>query len=450
MDIITQRLKLKDVMPLTWQDLASKYGGIDEDTDFIRKGLVPGDVEFDDGERAAISYITTAAKDRDGEIVWPKGGMLKEYREHPVVMFGHDYKALPIGMNLWIKQNEKGLVAKTKYAHHEEAEKVYQYRKDGFPLAESIGFIPLSRISSDDFDEKTLKKLGLSPEDIEGVHSIYDKWILLEYSDVPVPSNPEALQIAISKGIVTKPEVTDEYIRIPAPGESGKHSGHRIRTIDISKDEGIKGLYCGECKVVTTYLFDKDKWSMSEAQDWVEEHSKMVTLVEVEKEATVNTSTTSSSSMQDSTIYSPSPNIYIPNTGTYTITDHPDLDIQVRNKEPNSVSQAEVKDELDYVLELVEKGDFSPENEALCWEITKAVVKRLPGDDMPDEIRAKAGAVLSAKNKSGLREAQSLIQEVLDSAETSPQELNHELSIPALAEAVVASIHRHKINTEVR
>jgi len=71
--------------------------------------------------------------------------------------------------------------------------------------------------------------------------------------------------------IITKPEVTENYIRIPvSPG----HDGHRIRTITISASQGIKALYCGECKKVITYLFDKSKWTMERAQAWIREHKR--------------------------------------------------------------------------------------------------------------------------------------------------------------------------------
>ena len=71
---------------------------------------------------------------------------------------------------------------------------------------------------------------------------------------------------------VHKPETTDNYHRIPAPGEAGKHDDHKIKTIDIDKGKGIKALYCGDCKVVATYLFDTDQWSMADAKKWVQEH----------------------------------------------------------------------------------------------------------------------------------------------------------------------------------
>jgi len=69
---------------------------------------------------------------------------------------------------------------------------VYEYRRDGFPLAQSIGFIP---VDWEDYNEEEAKSNN-------GARRKYTKWILLEYSDVLVPSNPEALQIAEEKGLL--------------------------------------------------------------------------------------------------------------------------------------------------------------------------------------------------------------------------------------------------------
>jgi len=206
---ITQELVLKDVFPtlglvkdgkpIDFKEICEEHG-LSEDVEFIRKGLVASDLKFEEGERAVISHITTDTIDRDGEIVDPKGAILEDYEKNPVVLFGHDHRRLPIGRNMWIKRDKKGLVAKTTYATHQLAEDVYQYRKQGFPLAQSIGFIPLQ---SERYEEG-------SPERKQGVLRKYTKWILLEYSDVPVPSNPDAVAIAISKGLVPKDYISDD------------------------------------------------------------------------------------------------------------------------------------------------------------------------------------------------------------------------------------------------
>jgi len=323
MEWITTRISLDELVKVnadpafieTVKLIAKNFGIKEEDAEFVRKGITPSDLKVDEEEKAIVSYITTKAVDRDGEIVDPDGAILDDYRKHLVVLFGHDYKQLPIGKNIWIKQDKKGLVAKTVYANHAEAQKVYQYRKDGFPLAQSIGFVP---VDVEDFPAEAQQKNG-------GVKRHYKKWALLEYSDVPIPSNPEALQVAISKGLsfpetlkdnpqydpetvikledieatkeqpepetkdemeetIEKVETTASLHRIPVPDEEGEHEGHKIRTITISEDDGIQALYCVDCKTNITYLFDKEEWDLDEAKDWVKEHTKGEEEEEEEKE----------------------------------------------------------------------------------------------------------------------------------------------------------------------
>lgn len=67
------------------------------------------------------------------------------------------------------------------------------------------------------------------------------------------------------------PETTENYHRIPV---SSGHSDHEIKTITVSGEKGIKALYCIDCKEIATYLFDVDKWTMEEAQEWVNEHKE--------------------------------------------------------------------------------------------------------------------------------------------------------------------------------
>jgi uncharacterized protein len=220
MELITQRLKLFDINPDAARAAAVEMGVEPEAVEFVRKGLVPSDVQFEEGERAAVSYITTKDIDRDGEIVEPDGVDLEAYRKNPVVLFGHDYSQLPIGKNLWIKADGRGLIAKTQYASHEFAQKVYEYRKEGMPLAQSIGFIPL--------------KWEDNPTDTKGCRRRYTKWAMLEYSDVPVPANPEAVNIAVSKGLLPAPDpapdIEVKYELVPEE-KAGRVLSSRNRTM---------------------------------------------------------------------------------------------------------------------------------------------------------------------------------------------------------------------------
>lgn len=199
MDFITQTLKLKEVNPDFAMQIARKWG-VDENVSLIRKGFTPEDFHFEKGETASIDYISTKTLDRDNDIVEPMGALLSDYQKNPVVLWCHDYKQLPIGKAAWIKSDSKGLVAKTVYAVNSNplAKQVYKYRKEGFPLAKSIGFIPLQT----------------NPKPGKGVRQHHLKYLVLEYSDCPVPSNPDAIGLAVSKGLIKPKEARQFYYKM--------------------------------------------------------------------------------------------------------------------------------------------------------------------------------------------------------------------------------------------
>lgn len=249
---ITQKLKALEMLPRKQvEGIAKEYGLKTDEVEFVRKGLTPQDLKIDEDERAIIAYINTGAVDRDKEILEPKGIDISHYRKNPVVLFGHNYRSLPIGKNEWIKQDEKGLVAKTIYADHDEAEKIYNYRKSGFPLAESVGFIP---VDWEDYeDEEDIEKNG-------GAKRRYKKWVLLEYSNVPVPSNPEALQLAVKHGLITENTKIDvEY--------NFKSNIDEILT-KIKQAEEISKRINFQEKGVIPYSIHGDIGKMSEDTEW--------------------------------------------------------------------------------------------------------------------------------------------------------------------------------------
>jgi len=283
--LVTQKMKFVDAFPdglLVYDpeekkkiDVLEKYQ-LDEGTEFIRKGITPSDLKFDEGERAVIAYITTNTKDRDNEIVEPSGALLDDYRKNPIVLFGHNYRDLPIGKNLWIKADKKGLIAKTQYANHDIADRIYQYRKDGFPMAQSIGFIPVVVEDYDENHDEWRKN---------GVRRRYKKWILLEYSDVPVPSNPDALQIAVSKGLVP-PEKINDYVIVPidlseiekgvipfrdygiAPEDAEWNAAAEVRQADVETLKKMCAWFAGDGENKSDYKLPHHKASGNNPAVW--------------------------------------------------------------------------------------------------------------------------------------------------------------------------------------
>lgn len=226
---------------------AKEYNLSEAETEFVRKGLEPyKQPDFNEGEKSVITYITTGALDRDKEIVKPDGGDFTNYLKHPVVLFGHKYSELPVGKCLWLKASgdNKGIIAKTVYANTPQADLIYNYRKDSFPLATSIGFIPIKSVSIFDISRKeefatevkNAVQMGwIKEEQAPSVRNIIQKWALLEFSDVSVPCNPEALQIACSKGLISKEELEEE---VKSNGVEIQFGAIDDKTEYILEDEG--------------------------------------------------------------------------------------------------------------------------------------------------------------------------------------------------------------------
>ncbi len=226
LDIITQRLTvadfLKDVEPKypEWgTDLRTAIPDGLEDMPFIRKGfeLSPDDLEFPPGaEREEVATISTLALDRDQEVLLPEGADLRFYKKNPIVPYAHDYWALPVGTSLWVKIDSKesptALIARTRYSSKEAnpiGYQVFLLHKEGILTAKSVGFIPMKWIDQSDDNYVDAVNEWRARREAQGIRKegdprrIYTKWMLLEYSPVAVPSNPEAVSMAISKGVLT-------------------------------------------------------------------------------------------------------------------------------------------------------------------------------------------------------------------------------------------------------
>lgn len=269
MDLITWRMTLKDVLgdiETKCPKLAAsvRKAGIDGDAEYIRKGIVPSDMEFNKGERSVISTISTLAVDRDEDVMLPEGMDNKHFLLNPVVPFGHKYGELPLGSAKWVNQypdaNPVEIRAKTIYASEKAnpfAAQVLQYQREGHPLAKSIGFIPVKSVTPDDnawdkavkswrqrrvesFEMKGIKA-GDRPEESDPKR-IYTDWILLEYSDVPIPSNPEAVNIAVSKGLLTQ-DSAKAYLPIEEQVEDNDTEDAEVIREDEDEERGFDDIY---------------------------------------------------------------------------------------------------------------------------------------------------------------------------------------------------------------
>lgn len=125
--------------------------------------------------------VSTADVDRYGEVVDQSGWDLSYFKTNPVVLWGHDYYALPIGICDSIEVVGGKLVAKGRFASAEANPLAQQIRKlydAGIVRATSVGFIV---------------------HETEG--NTITKAELLEFSFVSIPANPHALTVEEAKAL---------------------------------------------------------------------------------------------------------------------------------------------------------------------------------------------------------------------------------------------------------
>jgi hypothetical protein len=161
--------------------------------------------ELNPGERSDVSWISTEAVDRTGEVVVARGMNDAQFQANPLVTLGHAYHLPPVGRSLWrrrVKDGDTvGIKAKTTYPARPEAwpaddpwppDRVFALVQAGMLQGKSIDFLPVKVHVPDD---KEARKNGW-----QNVSLVIDEWLLLEYACVFLPANQEALVEAVSKG----------------------------------------------------------------------------------------------------------------------------------------------------------------------------------------------------------------------------------------------------------
>lgn len=247
-------------------------------------------MESDDNEGTVVGWGSKPTVDRDKEVIESTAWNLDSYLKNPVLLLCHKHDTPPVGKCLWVRSTPQGLRFKAKFANTERGQEIYQLYKEGIMNAFSVGFKPRpGGVKENPTDTK-----------YKGVKRVFTDVDLFEISCVPVPANGDALVEHVKAGKIickelkeelefiieikdeddleVKVEVTDALIHVPTPGAEGEHEGHKIRTISLSKKEGIQGKYCVECKAVISYMFDKEKWELDDAKKWVKDHNKSIAL----------------------------------------------------------------------------------------------------------------------------------------------------------------------------
>jgi len=167
--------------------------------------LIRKDLDFeikavgDPGERVLEFVGSTPQVDRYGDVIEVEGWDLKNYKKNPVFLWAHDYKQPPVGKALKVAKSDQGLLFHVKFATAEEypfADTIYKLYLGGYLRATSVGFQDLER---EPITDKEGKQVGWR----------FKRQELYELSAVPVPANPNALIMAVQKGVVSPREVED-------------------------------------------------------------------------------------------------------------------------------------------------------------------------------------------------------------------------------------------------
>lgn len=216
----------------------------------IHKGM-PCEVRIVDREKRLIDFIiSTESVDRMFDTISVKGWQLDNFKNNPVVLFGHDHNSPPIAKAISITKRPKlkKLESRAEFMEKELSpfsDMIFQMYVNGFMKATSVGFIPLEWQLSEDEERKA--HYGID----------FEKQELLEYSVVSVPANPEAIMGMRSKGIDTNPlyewsgKTLDEFDTHKKSGliiprktleQLYKHSDPKGRVVQASIKERAKEL----------------------------------------------------------------------------------------------------------------------------------------------------------------------------------------------------------------
>lgn len=162
--------------------------------------VITSEVQSISDQNRILRFITSnEEQDRDGDVIEVSGWQIDNYMKNPVVLFGHNYRDLPIGktVSIEIDQANKRMLQDIKFATKDEyefADTVYRLCKSGYLNTTSVGF-------------RGLEHEPMFDENRNYIGRRYKKQELLETSIVPVPANPGALIEARGKGLIREEEL---------------------------------------------------------------------------------------------------------------------------------------------------------------------------------------------------------------------------------------------------
>jgi HK97 family phage prohead protease len=144
-------------------------------------------------ERSFTFAVSDASVDRYGDTIALEGWDLAKFRANPVILFGHNQDAFPVGKSLREYSEGGKLKSAIQFTSQEENPDGYRCMllvQNGYLNATSVGFLPREfEVNEERTGDDWFPKVDFKAQE------------LLEISIVPVPANPNALLEAKSAGL---------------------------------------------------------------------------------------------------------------------------------------------------------------------------------------------------------------------------------------------------------
>ncbi len=186
--------------------------------------------EINEEDRSFMAVASDDSTDRHGESIKQDGWDLGNFIKNPVVPWGHDYYNPPVAKAIEVGLVDGKLMFKPQFASIEElsedpanpsdwakfVDTIFRMYKGGYLRAFSVGFIP---------------------KEMEG--DTFIKQELLEVSAVTVPSNPNALALAVKEGVISNEQrsilIKTYEAQIKRLTDLGKMKNNNDKEVDMEE-----------------------------------------------------------------------------------------------------------------------------------------------------------------------------------------------------------------------
>lgn len=246
-----------------------------ENSVLTRKIFEPVESHFTPGERSMVAWISTDCVDHERDVVVASGIDFKTFflgktpeEGNPCVLAFHDFGRWPLGKCEWVKIKQgrefNGLYAKTIFDEDPDSEAVWKKIKSRSLRGISIGFRPPDDLKPGEWGPPTREEISKRP-DWKGASRVIRRCVLLEYSVCSLPMNPQALVMAVNKGIhrpvydkgstpmnatlgshVKHGEGCGEVVAIHTTGKHGDHEASEDDPVAMVETHDDKCMKTGE------------------------------------------------------------------------------------------------------------------------------------------------------------------------------------------------------------